>query len=159
MTEVDANNLSCLLAPRTIAVVGASRTAGSIGHQILANLLAQGFTGAVYPVNPQAHAICSVRAYPSVSLVPDALDMAVIVVPKDRVHGVAEECGAAGVRALVVISAGFKEVGADGAARERRLLDTVRRYGMRMVGPNVRARWYSRRGARRRRISHPADRR
>ena len=56
-TEVDANNLSCLLAPRTIAVVGASRTAGSIGHQILANLLAQGFTGAVYPVNPQAHAI------------------------------------------------------------------------------------------------------
>lgn len=134
MTE--ARDLACILAPRTIAVVGASRAPGSIGHQILANLLAQGFTGAVYPVNPHAHAVCSVRAYASVSDVPDALDMAVVVVPKDRVLGVAEDCGKAGVKALVVISAGFKEVGAEGAALERELMDIVRRYRMRMVGPN-----------------------
>ena len=94
-----AQDLTCILAPRTIAVVGASRMPGSIGHQILANLLAQGFAGAVYPVNPHAHAIRSVRAYPSVSDVPDALDMAVVAVPKERVQGVADECGKAGVKA------------------------------------------------------------
>ena len=131
-----AHALTCLLAPRSIAVVGASRAPDSIGHQILANLLAQGFTGAVYPVNPNAHAICSVRAYPSACSVPDPLDMAVVVVTKDRVLSVAEDCGKAGVKALVVISAGFKETGAEGAARERALMDIVRRHGMRMVGPN-----------------------
>ncbi len=132
----DAPDLRRLLAPRAVAVIGASRSPDSLGHQVLANLLAQGFTGAVYPVNPNAHAICSVRAYPSVSSVPDPLDMAVVVVPKDRVLGIAEDCGKAGVKALVVISAGFKETGAEGAVREHALMDIVRRYGMRMVGPN-----------------------
>ena len=132
----DVHDLVAILAPTTIAVVGASRTPGSVGHQILLNLLAQGFTGAVYPVNPRARAICSVRAYPSVADVPDALDMAVVVVPKDHVLTIAEDCGKAGVKALVVISAGFKEVGAEGAMRERALMEVVRRYDMRMVGPN-----------------------
>lgn len=132
----DAPDLSSILAPKVIAVVGASRSPQSIGHQILANLLAQRFTGAVYPVNPNAHALCSVRAYPTVCDIPDAVDMAVVVVPKDRVLAVAEDCGRAGVRALVVISAGFREVGAPGAALERDVMDVVRRYRMRMVGPN-----------------------
>lgn len=128
--------LQAILAPTTIAVVGASRAPESIGHQILANLLAQGFTGAVYPVNPNAMAVCSVRAYASVADISGALDMAVVVVPKERVLAVAEDCGKAGVKALVVISAGFRESGADGAEREHALLKVVRQYGMRMVGPN-----------------------
>ena len=128
--------LDAILKPRAIAVVGASRSAHTIGHQIFANLVDTGFTGATYPVNPGAHAIHSVRAWPSVSAIPEPVDVAVITVPKERVCDVAEECGAAGVRGLVVISAGFREVGGDGPDREKRLLEIVRRHGMRMLGPN-----------------------
>ena len=108
----------------------------TIGHQIFGNLLRYGFTGAVYPVNPNATSIHSVRAYPDIGAVPERVDLAVVVVPTDRVLAVAEACGQAGVRGLVVISAGFKEVGGAGVARERELVAIVQRYGMRMVGPN-----------------------
>jgi acetyl coenzyme A synthetase (ADP forming)-like protein len=128
--------LAALLAPRSIAVIGASRTPRTMGHQVLSNLIQQGFTGAVYPVNPSAHSICAVRAYPSIAEVPEMVDLAIVVVPKEKVADVAAECGQAGVRGLIVISAGFREVGATGAEREARLVDVVRRYGMRMVGPN-----------------------
>jgi acetyl coenzyme A synthetase (ADP forming)-like protein len=128
--------LDAILKPRTIAVVGASRTPNTIGHQIVANLVGNGFTGAVYPVNPKARAIHAMRAWPSVASIPEPVDVAVITVPKERVGDVAEECGAAGVRGLVVISAGFREVGGDGPAREQQLLEVVRRHGMRMLGPN-----------------------
>ena len=128
--------LSALLAPRTIAVIGASRRPGTIGHQITANLIANGFTGAVYPVNPKATAICSVRAYASPQDIPERVDLGVIVVPREQAIDVARQCGEARVRSLVVISAGFKEVGGEGAARERDLLDVARSYGMRMIGPN-----------------------
>lgn len=128
--------LDALLRPRSIAVVGASRTPNTIGHQILSNLLRHGYTGAVYPVNPTAHAVHSIRAYASVSAIPETVDLAVIVVPKQHVVKVAEECGEAGVRALVVISAGFREVGGEGTERERALMEVVRRYDMRLVGPN-----------------------
>jgi len=125
-----------LLAPRSIAVIGAARTPRTMGHQILSNLIQQGFNGAVYPVNPSAQSICSVRAYKTIREVPDPVDLAVIVVPKDHVPGVVTECGLAGVKGLIVISAGFREVGPGGAARETQLVDIVRRYNMRMVGPN-----------------------
>jgi acetate---CoA ligase (ADP-forming) len=128
--------LDALLRPRSIAVVGASRTPDTIGYQILDNLLRHGFSGAVYPVNPVAPAVHSVRAYRSVAEIPEPVDLAVIVVPKQHVLGVAEECGASGVRALVVISAGFREIGGEGAAREQELLRIVRHHGMRLVGPN-----------------------
>ncbi len=131
-----ADALAALLAPRSIAVVGASRNAAHIGHEILSNLIGFGFTGAVYPVNPRASSICSVRAYRSIADVPEACDMAVIVVPKEQVLDIAEQCGAAKVRGLVVISAGFREIGGDGADREARLVEIVRRHGMRMIGPN-----------------------
>ena len=128
--------LGSLLAPQTVAVVGASREPGRLGHQVLANILEYHFTGTVYPVNPRARSICSVRSCPSIADVPDVVDVAVIVVPKDLVLATAEECGAAGVRNLVVISAGFREVGAAGAERERQLVEIVRRHDMRLVGPN-----------------------
>ncbi len=131
-----ANALDPILKPKTIAVIGASRSRYTIGHEILANLISRGFTGAVYPVNPHAHAIHSVRAYPSIGAVPEPVDLAIIVVPKQAVIPAAEECGQNGVKGLVVISAGFREVGTEGAERERELVKVIRRYGMRMIGPN-----------------------
>jgi acetyl coenzyme A synthetase (ADP forming)-like protein len=128
--------LDAILKPRSIAVVGASRRPASIGHQILDNLLRSGFQGPVYPVNPHAGVVHSIRAYPRVAGIPDPVDLAVIVVPKHLVLEAAEECGRAGVKGLVVISAGFAEVGGEGVARERALVEVVRRHGMRMVGPN-----------------------
>lgn len=128
--------LDALLRPRSIAVIGASRSAGSIGHQIVANLVSHGFTGAVYPINPNASAICSIPAYPSIESLPHTVDMAVVAVPKDTVPGVVEACGRAGIHGVVVISAGFREVGGEGIERERALMEIVKRYDMRMVGPN-----------------------
>jgi acetyl coenzyme A synthetase (ADP forming)-like protein len=125
-----------ILRPRSIAVIGASRHPNTIGYQILDNLIRYGFTGPLYPVNPKATVIHSIRAYPSVGDIPDPVDLAVIVVPRELVLGAAEACGAKGVKGLVVITAGFAEVGGEGVERERQLLEIVRRHGMRMVGPN-----------------------
>ena len=115
-----STDLSPLLAPRTIAVIGASSRAGTMGHQILECLVTCGFTGAVYPVNPAGTPVCSVRAYRGIGEIPDAVDMAMIVVPKEGVLEVAEQCGAAHVKGLIVISAGFREIGEEGARREAR---------------------------------------
>jgi acetyltransferase len=128
--------LDAIFRPRSIAVVGASRRADTIGYQIVDNLLRHGYTGVVYPVNPKASAIHSVQAYPTVGAIPGEVDLAVVVVPKDSVLHVVDECGAKGVKSLVVISAGFKEVGAEGAEREAALTQRVRHHGMRLVGPN-----------------------
>ncbi|HEU0054675.1 MAG TPA: acetate--CoA ligase family protein [Longimicrobium sp.] len=128
--------LDSILRPKSIAVVGASRTPNTIGYQILDNLLRHGYEGAVYPVNPKAESVHSIRAYPSLDAIPDAVDLAVVVVPKQFVIDVAEACGRKGVKGLVVISAGFKEVGGAGVEREKALLEVVRRHGMRLVGPN-----------------------
>jgi acetyl coenzyme A synthetase (ADP forming)-like protein len=133
---VTVASLDAILKPRTVAVIGASRSPHHIGHQITANLIRHGFTGSVYPVNPSATSVCSIKAYPHVADVPDPVDLAVIVVPKHLVFGIAEECADAGVRGLVVVTAGFREIGEHGAQRERALADLVRSRGMRMVGPN-----------------------
>ena len=131
-----ATSLDAILRPSSVAVIGTSRSPHTIGHEILANIVNYGFTGAVYPVNPNAPSIHSIKAYPSVVAIPDPIDLAVIVVPRERVPPVVEECGQKGVRGLVVISAGFKEMGGPGVEAERQLVHAVKRYGMRMVGPN-----------------------
>ncbi|UCF20161.1 MAG: acetate--CoA ligase family protein [Gemmatimonadota bacterium] len=136
MSESRAGSLQVIFEPRSIAVIGASRRVDTIGYVILDSLLRDGYAGAVYPVNPYASVVHSMRAYPSIREVPGPVDLAVIVVPKAHVLQVAEECGAAGVSGLVVISAGFREVGGEGVTRERELAALVRKYGMRMVGPN-----------------------
>ncbi len=128
--------LDAILKPQSIAVVGASRQPDTIGWQILDNLVRSGFHGPIYPVNPNATSIHSIRAYPSVGAIPDPVDLAIIVVRKQFVLDLAEECGRKGVKGLVVITAGFAEVGGEGVERERRLVEIVRRHGMRMVGPN-----------------------
>jgi len=125
-----------VFSPRSVAVIGASRHRGSIGYSLVHNLLAAEFEGAVYPVNPNAEAIHSLRAYPSVSAIPEPVELAVIAVPRPLVQGVVEECLAHGVRGLVVITAGYSETGEEGASLERTLRATVRAAGVRMVGPN-----------------------
>jgi acetyl coenzyme A synthetase (ADP forming)-like protein len=122
--------------PNAVAVIGASNDDSSIGGRLFNNILAEGFVGPLYPVNPNARVVRSVRAYPTILDVPDEVDLAYIVVPRTAVLDVARQCAEKGVRAIVVISAGFSEVGEEGAELEERLLDVVRNSGMRMVGPN-----------------------
>jgi acetyl coenzyme A synthetase (ADP forming)-like protein len=117
-------------------VIGASRRPNSIGWQILHNLLQHGFKGPVYPVNPTATSIHSIAAYPSVRDIPGLVDLAIIAVPAERVLEAARECVDANVRGLVVISAGFKEIGGGGVAREQELLQLLEGTAIRMVGPN-----------------------
>ena len=128
--------LDAILKPKSIAVIGASRQADTIGYQILDNLVKAGFNGPIYPVNPNAPFIHSIKAYPDVGAIPDPVDLAVIVVRKQFVLDVAEACGRKGVKGLVVITAGFAEIGGEGVEREKKLVEIVRRHGMRMVGPN-----------------------
>ena len=129
-------SLRPILLPRSVAVIGASRQPGTIGYLLLQCLIENRFSGVVYPVNPNAEAVMSVKAYPSVLEVPGDVDLAVIAVPAPIVSRVADECGRKGVRAMVVISDGFKERGREGAAREEELRDIALGYGMRLVGPN-----------------------
>jgi len=135
-TGVERVSLDVIFKPSSVAVIGASRHRGSIGYQILHNLVTFDFNGKVFPINPKADSIHAFKAYGSLMDVPDPVDLAVVAVPKETVPKVVEECGKKGVRGLVVISAGFKEVGGEGVERERRLLEQVHAYGMRMVGPN-----------------------
>ncbi|HEX7078057.1 MAG TPA: acetate--CoA ligase family protein [Candidatus Eisenbacteria bacterium] len=130
------HSLEPLLRPRSVAVIGASRRLDSIGGALLRNILIQPFQGPVYPVNPKATHVQSVPSYPSIEAVPEPVDLAVIVVPAAQVLETVEACGKRGVKAAVVISAGFKEVGGEGVKREAALRDAVRRHGMRLVGPN-----------------------
>ena len=131
-----ARSVSRLLAPRSVAVVGAGRERGNMGHEVVRTLLQGSFAGAVYAVHPSAYAVAGVRAYPSVLDVPDHVDVAVIAVPAASVPEVVEQCGAKRVGGLVVLSAGFADAGPEGAAVERRLVERGRALGMRMIGPN-----------------------
>lgn len=124
------------LSPRSVAVIGASRTRGSIGAEVFGNLLKMGFEGPVYPVNPKAEVVGSVKAYPSVKDCPGPVDLAVIVVPASAVLSVVKECAEKGVRSLLIISAGFSEAGEEGRARQAELMSLVRATGMRVIGPN-----------------------
>jgi acetyl coenzyme A synthetase (ADP forming)-like protein len=124
------------LRPESVALVGASRRRGTIGGDLFHNLLSYGFRGPVFPVNATASSVQGVLAYPSVSAIPAPVDLAVIAVPATAVLDVVEECGAKGVRRLVVISAGFAETGEAGAARQEELLRLSRSAGMRVIGPN-----------------------
>lgn len=128
--------LDCIFRPRSVAVIGASRKRGTIGAEIFHNLLFHYFQGVVYPVNPQAEVIQAVKAYKSILDIPDPVEMAVIVVPKNLVIPAARDCAKKGVKAMVVITAGFKETGPEGQAREKELMDICYAAKIRVVGPN-----------------------
>jgi len=125
-----------LFAPRSVAIIGASRNPAKVGHTILRNAVKSGYKGKIYPINPKAKEILGIRCYKSILDVPDEVDLAVIAVPAPTVLDVAKECGEKGVKYLVVISAGFKEIGGEGVDRERNLISIGKKYGMRILGPN-----------------------
>ncbi len=127
--------IDAIFNPNSIAVIGASAEEKKVGHAVLKNLL-QGFVGKIYPINPSKNEILSLPCYPSVSVVPDKIDLAIIVIPAKAVADALRDCSKAGVKGVVVITAGFKEVGGEGVDREREIISIVRNSGMRMVGPN-----------------------
>ncbi|UCD45578.1 MAG: acetate--CoA ligase family protein [Candidatus Bathyarchaeota archaeon] len=128
--------LDAVFRPRSVAIIGASRTSGKVGNILTRNMIESGYEGEIYPVNPKAKEILGLRSYPSVTDVPAEVDLAVIAIPAEYVLDVAEQCGRKGVKALVVITAGFKETGHEGAVLERRLVEVGEKYGMRVQGPN-----------------------
>ena len=128
--------LDAIFNPRSVAVVGATEKEGSVGRTILWNLLSSPFGGTVYPVNPTRPAILGVKAYPSISAIGEPVDLAVIVTPAKTAPGLIEECGQAGIKGVIIISAGFKEIGPEGVELERLVLEGVRRHGIRLIGPN-----------------------
>jgi acetyl coenzyme A synthetase (ADP forming)-like protein len=128
--------LEAIFNPKSVAIIGASRTPGKVGYVLTKNMIDSGYDGEIYPVNPNAEEILGLKAYPSVMDVPGNVDLAVIAIPSAYVLMVAEECGEKGVKALVVISAGFKETGHEGAMLERQLVAVGEKYGMRIQGPN-----------------------
>src|SRR6185369_852357 len=130
------NALKLFFNPRSVAVIGASKKRGTIGGELFHNLLSFGFAGPVYPVNPTTDVVQSVPAYKSVEDIPGPVDLAVVVVQEKFVIDAVEACGRKGVKALVVISAGFGEVGTEGQDKQAHLIRVCRASGMRLIGPN-----------------------
>lgn len=135
--RAEARSVHNVLHPTSVAVIGASTDPSKIGHAVLANLLRGNFTGPVFPVNPDARSVRGVRAYASVTDIPDEVDLAVVAVPAAGIDEVMDSCLAKGVKALVVVSSGFADAGAGGTVAERRLVSEARAHGMRVIGPNA----------------------
>ena len=134
--RAEAVSMHAVLFPESIAVVGASRRSDSIGHQILENIQAAGFNGAVYAVNNEAMEVSGLQSHARVTDIPGHVDLAVVAVPASQVLDVVHDCAEAGVKTLLVVSAGFAEAGPDGAELQNRLLHAARGAGMRVIGPN-----------------------
>lgn len=133
--RAEARSIQELLAPSSVAVIGASRKWGSIGYQLLEHIIEGGFTGPVYAINPEALELAGMLSFGSLSEVPDPVRLAVVAVPQDEVTKVVDECAAAGVKGLVVATAGYAEAGEAGLVRQRELVRQARANGMRVIGP------------------------
>lgn len=129
-------DLTSLFNPKSVAIIGASKSPGKIGNVIVKNMIGCGYQGKVFPVNPKEPEIEGLLCYPSVDKTPEPAEMAVLSVPAAKSLEIAEMCGKSGVKNLVAITAGFKETGRDGLELERKLLEICRGYNMRMLGPN-----------------------
>lgn len=128
--------LDTLFSPKSIAVIGASRTEGKLGYAVLSNIIESGFKGEIYPVNPKADEILGLQCYPDLDAVEAEIDLAVIVIPAKFVLESLEECGKRGVGSVIVISAGFRETGHEGLMAERKMAEIAQTYDMRILGPN-----------------------
>ncbi|MGD0774647.1 MAG: bifunctional acetate--CoA ligase family protein/GNAT family N-acetyltransferase [Candidatus Solibacter sp.] len=128
--------LDVFFSPKTVAVIGATENPGTVGRTVLWNLVTSPFGGTVYPVNPKRPSVLGVKAYPSVSDIPESVDLAVIITPPPSIPGLIRECGENGVQGAIVISAGFKEIGPEGAELERQLLVEAQKANIRIIGPN-----------------------
>jgi len=132
----EAASMAHVLRPSSVAVVGAGRSPGSVGHSIVRGLLAGDFAGTVFPVNPHARSVCGVLAYASLPAIPEPVELAVVAVPARDVVAVTRDAAGAGVRALVIVSAGFGELGEEGREVQAEILAIAREHGIRVVGPN-----------------------
>src|ERR1041384_1148027 len=128
--------LDPFFSPRNVALIGASETPGSVGRTLLWNLVSNPFGGMVFPINPKRGGVLGIRAYPTIASVPEKVDLAVVATPAPTVPDVIGQCVDAGVRAAIIISAGFKEMGPSGADLERQVIVQARRGKMRIIGPN-----------------------
>ena len=128
--------LDTIFAPKNVAVIGATETPGSVGRTIVWNLISSPFGGTVFPINPKRPSVLGIKAYPSISDVPEPVDLAVIVTPAQTVPGIISECVDFGVKSAIVISAGFKETGPGGVELERQIMEHAHRGNMRIIGPN-----------------------
>ncbi len=129
-------SLQPIFSPKTVAVIGATEKVGSVGRTLLWNLISSPFGGTVFPVNPKRENILGIKAYPGIKDIPDPIDLAVIVTPAPTVPDIITECVDSGVKGAIVISAGFKEIGPEGAKLEEHILQEARRGKMRVIGPN-----------------------
>jgi acetyltransferase len=132
----DYRPLDALFAPKSVAVIGATDRSGSVGRIVLWNLLSNSFGGTVYPVNLKRHSVLGIKAYPTIASVPEPVDLAVIATPASTVPGVIGECIDAGVRGAIVLSAGFREIGAAGIDLEHQMQQQLQRGQLRLIGPN-----------------------
>ena len=128
--------LDVFFKPKTVAVIGATENPGTVGRTLFWNLVTSPFGGTVYPVNPKRPSVLGVKAYASISDIPEPVDLAVIITPPPSIPGLIRECGENGVQGAIVISAGFKEIGPEGAELERQLLVEAQKAGIRIIGPN-----------------------
>ena len=131
-----SNDISFFFTPKSIAVIGASDTKGKVGNTVLNNIISSGYIGKIYPINPRAGIVCDLPCFKSVLDVKDDIDVAIFVIPGKFVNKAAEECGKKKVKGLIIISAGFKEVGGEGVVREEQLIEIGKKYNMRILGPN-----------------------
>ena len=130
------DRLDAIFAPETIAVIGASTQKGKVGHDIFANILSGGFTGTLFPVNPKAKSVLSVKCYTSIANIPDPIDLGMIILPPRAALNAVKDCIAKGVKGIVIVSAGFKEVGGEGAQIEKKIKTLCANASVRLVGPN-----------------------
>ena len=135
--EIHKQNLAKIFNPKSIAVVGTNNVKGTVPYDILFNILKTEFTGIVFPVSPGEKSICSVKAYKYVIDIPDPVDLAIIVFPSAVCHLALEQCGQKGIKGVVIISAGFKEVGEKGMEREKQLRQIAEKYDMSIIGPTA----------------------
>jgi acyl-CoA synthetase (NDP forming) len=129
-------SLQAFFTPQSVAVLGASRTEGKVGYEILNNLIDGGFEGDIYPVNPKVDEIQGFKCYPDVASIDKKPDLAIIILPAKIVPAIMKQCSAVGVKAVIIITAGFKEVGEEGRLLESEVLNIARQGGMRIIGPN-----------------------
>ena len=129
-------NLDKIFKPKSIAVIGASEKVGSPGYRVFRNLIGSGYEGVVYPVNPNRESVQGVQAYPTINDVPRIVDLAIIITPAKTVPDILEQCGKRGTKGILIITAGFKEIGPEGAALEQQLFDIKQKYKLRILGPN-----------------------
>ena len=129
-------SLESFFNPKSVAVVGASRQRGKVGYEILANMIEAGYEGQIYPVNPKTDTIEGLKCYPDIKSIGKTPDLVIIIIPAKFVPEIMQQCAKVGVKSVIIITAGFKEVGEEGRELEKQIVQIARRAGIRIIGPN-----------------------